>query len=134
MNSNRNVLKVTGVVLVAIAGSIAAVACSSSSSPSGTTVLEGGVSEDGSSSGASSSSSSSSGASSSSSSGSSGGDASSEGGGTCIPDGGLDGALCNSCAAIGSYNSCSQYTGNCRPFNNVARGVPFTADGGLPTP
>jgi hypothetical protein len=23
---------------------------------------------------------------------------------------------------------------NCTPFNNVARGVPFSADGGLPSP
>jgi hypothetical protein len=138
MSFHRNLLKVSGVVLVALAGAIAAVACGSSSSgTSPMTTIEAGSSSSG---GVSSGSSSSSGGGSSSSSSSGGGDASGgEAGAPCISDAGPD-AQCNSCAtangtgALSAYNTCSQFTVNCTPFNNVARGVPFTADGGLPTP
>jgi hypothetical protein len=132
MNAHNSLFKITGVVLVAVAGTVAAVACSSSSNNNTpTNTIEAGASED-------SSSSSSSGGPSSSSSSSSGG--SSEGGsssgGPCIPDGGAE-ASCNSCATIGgdaglgAYNTCSSVaTVNCTPFNNAARGVPSP----LPTP
>jgi hypothetical protein len=139
MNSQKNILKVTGVALVALAGSITAAACSSSSNNPPSTQLEAGSSSSGAgSSGAGTSSSSSGAGTSSSSSGgtSSSSSGASSGGGSCAPDGGPD-AQCNSCATIGgdgglgAYNTCSAIaTVNCTPFNNAARGVPST----LPTP
>ncbi len=142
MNFNSSLLKLSGLALVVVAGSLAAVACSSSSSGNSpmTTIDSGNPS--GSSSGVASGSSSGTISSSSSSSGGGEGGGSSSGaeaGPPCVADGGPD-AQCNSCATIGgsgslgSYNTCSQYLVNCTPFNNTARGVPIAADGGLPTP
>src|SRR5580704_6459616 len=127
MNANPKFLTLAGAALVAIAGAVAAVACSGddNAAPSMPVLEAGSPGDDGS----TSSSGSSGGSSSGSSSGTDGGGSADTGTApACTPDGGT-GATCNSCAYINSsgnndgYNTCSSFgcQGN---YNNTAHGVP----------
>ncbi len=124
MRTNEVLLKLVTAAFAVGLGAAAVLACSSGSNPTPETSN----SDGGGSSGASSSSGSSSGGSGSSSSGSSSGGSGSSSGGdagdaspgpACLPDGGA-GAHCSSCATVVTdpYNTCSQFTTGCIPFDN----------------
>jgi hypothetical protein len=135
MNANHKFLKFAGIALVAVAGPIAALACSSSSGNAAPSepVLEGGPDMDSTmpgDEGGSSGSSSGSGSGSSSGSGSGAGSGSSSGGsGDSGPDAS---AVCDPSATVGganSYNTCSSF-GCAGKYDNAAHHVPSP----LPTP
>ncbi len=109
MNTRQTLYRLSAVAFVALAGSVAAVACSSNNNSTPNSGTDAG--EDGTAS------------TSSSSGGSSGGSGGSSSGAACTPDGGAN-APCNSCAAGitidggDPYNACSPYTVNCIKFDN----------------
>jgi hypothetical protein len=120
MRTNNMLLKLGTAVFAVGLGTVAVAACSSSSNPTPDTSTNdgGGSSSSGSSSSASSSGASSTGSSSGgSSSGGDAGDASTAP--VCVADGGA-GAHCSSCATVATdpYNTCSQFTIGCIPFDN----------------